>query len=284
MLDGQTLTQPSNATLPLSSNPLHFTDDSSYSTIRFSLANGTYSYTIVPVDPLGSAQSGNFTVDGSNIVVQVYAFITAMGCSSSTTSSSTAASSTTSPDGLQLSLSINSADIGVGQNLSVELSVTNTLPTINTVMTSDDWQFQGIPVALWPTCYYPVPAEVVVLQGNYSAQELQDTATSTFTYTCAEAVTFDHVVFQPDSDSANATGVYDVTGSNGTYGPYQLGFSFTTSGYWDLGNLSSAANPPIIDERPPSAMAFVPGVYTVAIEDEWGQVVVLNFTVLGAAT
>jgi hypothetical protein len=81
----QTIVQPSNATLPLSYNGSHLTGESNYSAIRFSLPNGTYSYTIIPHDPLGSAQAGNVTVDGSNVVVQVYAFITAMGCSSSTT-------------------------------------------------------------------------------------------------------------------------------------------------------------------------------------------------------
>ena len=80
----QTIVQPSNATLPLSYNGSHLTGESNYSTIWFSLPNGTYSYTITPDDPLGSAQSGIVTVD-SNAVVLVYAFVTAMGCSSSTT-------------------------------------------------------------------------------------------------------------------------------------------------------------------------------------------------------
>ena len=80
-LDGQTVVQPSNATLPLSFNGGPFTGDSNYSTIWFSLPDGTYSYTILPNDPLGSAQSGNVTVDGSDVTVQVYAFVEAMGCS-----------------------------------------------------------------------------------------------------------------------------------------------------------------------------------------------------------
>jgi hypothetical protein len=83
VLDDQTIVQPSNATLPLSSNGIfHFTGDSNYSTIWFSLPNGTYSYTILPDYSLGSHQSGDVTVDGSNIMVQVYAFVTANGCSS----------------------------------------------------------------------------------------------------------------------------------------------------------------------------------------------------------
>jgi hypothetical protein len=82
VVDGQTVLQPSNATLPLSSNEFHFTADSNYSTISFSLPNGTYRYDILPDDPLGSRQSGNITVDGSDVEVQVYAFIMAEDCSS----------------------------------------------------------------------------------------------------------------------------------------------------------------------------------------------------------
>jgi hypothetical protein len=85
MLDGQTIVQPSNATLPISYNGTRLTGDSIYSTISFSLPDGTYSYTILPNDPLGSPQSGNVTVDGSDVEVQVYAFVTAMGCSTTST-------------------------------------------------------------------------------------------------------------------------------------------------------------------------------------------------------
>jgi len=86
VLGSQTVVQPSNASLPLSYSGTHLTSNSNYSAIWFSLPNGTYSYTIIPDDPLGSHQSGNVTVDGSNVVVEVYAFVTAMGCSSSTAS------------------------------------------------------------------------------------------------------------------------------------------------------------------------------------------------------
>jgi hypothetical protein len=85
-LNGQTVVQPSNATLPLSYNGALLTGNSNYSTIWFSLPNGTYNYTILPDDPLGSHQSGNVTVDDAGVTVQVYAFITAMGCSSTSSS------------------------------------------------------------------------------------------------------------------------------------------------------------------------------------------------------
>jgi hypothetical protein len=83
-LNGATLTQPSNATLPLSYGNARLTSNSSYSTISFSVPNGVYSYTVVPTGFAGK-QSGNVTVSGSNVEVEVWSFITAMGCSSSST-------------------------------------------------------------------------------------------------------------------------------------------------------------------------------------------------------
>jgi len=84
-IDHQTVTQPPSASPPLSYSASRLTGNSTYSTILFSLPNGTYNYSILPNDPLGTEQSGSVTVVGSNVVVQVYAFITAMGCSSTST-------------------------------------------------------------------------------------------------------------------------------------------------------------------------------------------------------
>jgi len=81
----QTFVQPSNATLPLTYSSSRLTSNSAYSTIWFSLPNGRYNYSVIPNDPLGTEQSGSVTVDGSKVTVQVYAFITSMGCSTTTT-------------------------------------------------------------------------------------------------------------------------------------------------------------------------------------------------------
>jgi len=84
-INHQTVVQPSNATLPLSYSTSRLTSNSAYSVISFPLPNGTYSYTIFPNNFNGQKQSGNVTVDGNNVVVIVYVFVTAMGCSSTTT-------------------------------------------------------------------------------------------------------------------------------------------------------------------------------------------------------
>jgi len=86
MLDTNTVVvQPSNATLPVSYAGAHLTSDTNYSTIWFSVPNGTYDYTILPSNISGVEQNGTATVSGGNVQVQVSAFITAMGCSTTST-------------------------------------------------------------------------------------------------------------------------------------------------------------------------------------------------------
>ena len=87
VLNGSMVVQPSNSTVSPYTNGMGpgtgfgRTSDGNLSTIWFSVPNGTYSYKILPRYALGSEQSGNVTIDGSNVVVQVYAFVEAEGCS-----------------------------------------------------------------------------------------------------------------------------------------------------------------------------------------------------------
>jgi hypothetical protein len=197
-----------------------------------------------------------------------------------------ATNSTTSAQGLQLTESVNASTITVGQSLNVSLSILNTLPSVSNVLPSSDWRFQGVPVDLWPTCYFGLPAEAVVLDGNYSLQELPSVANVTFSYICMEDVSVNHVIFQPSSDQVNINGVYSE-GGNETLGPFQLALNFTDAGYWNLTSLAAEVNTPIIGQSqtpPPAYTTFSPGVYTVAVDDEWGQAVVVHVTVLPAST
>jgi hypothetical protein len=204
---------------------------------------------------------------------------TTVGVETSTTGTGT--SSIDSPGALKLSASVNATNLAVGQSLNVTLSIFNTSPAVNSILPSNDWSFQGVPVALWPPCYGVLPVEVAVLNGNYTAQELPSVANSTFPVECAGYISVDHVIFQPNSGQANLTGIGPGPGLNQTHGPYQLTLSFTTSGYWGLESLSKELNIPIIGDggSAPSSIAFVPGTYTVAVEDEWGQAVVMHVRV-----
>ena len=199
--------------------------------------------------------------------------------SSSATSS---AASSTAQLGLQLRESINSSSIAEGQNLSVSISLTNTLPTINDIPTSNDWSFHGVAGEVWGACVGEYPLEVVILSGNYTAQELPSIANSTFAYTCAGFVPIDHVVFQPNSSEASVSGTGSEPEDNQTLGPFNLALNFTTSGYWNLQSLSKQTNPPLLGPGTTLNLAsikFVPGTYTVAVADEWGQTAIQHFTV-----
>jgi hypothetical protein len=166
----------------------------------------------------------------------------------------------------------------------VTLSVDNSLGIVNSVKPSNDWLMHGVPVALWPPCYFGLPAQAAVLRGNFSTQDISSAANVSFNYVCMESVGVDHVIFQPNSDQVNLTGLYDVTEENQTLGPFNLSLSFTTRGSWDLQNLSQQLNIPILGEpyppNPPASVPFAPGVYTVAVADEWGQVALIHVTVV----
>ena len=85
VINHQTVVQPSNATLPLSYSASRLTGNGTYSTIWFSLPNGTYNYTILPKNIFGQEQTANVTVDGSGLQISVIAFVTPFGCSTTST-------------------------------------------------------------------------------------------------------------------------------------------------------------------------------------------------------
>jgi hypothetical protein len=230
-------------------------------------ASGPGVFTVITGDMWGDVDVGHFTVSPWNGAPSVYP-----------------GTSVYSSNGLRLTLSTNSTELVVGQGLNVTLSIDNTLGSVNSVKPSNDWLMHGVPVGLWPPCYFGLPAEAAVLQGNFSTRDISSAANITFSYICMEGVNVDHVVFQPNSDQVNLTGLYDVTSTNQTLGPFHMSLSFTTGGYWNLQNLSQQLNIPILGEqyppRPPASVPFSPGVYTIAVGDEWGQVALIHVTVV----
>jgi hypothetical protein len=95
-LDNSTVVvEPSNATPPVTwGAESHLTSDVNYSAIVFSVPSGEYNYSIAPTNPFSREQSGSVTVAGSDVQVEVWAFITAMGCDSTTSTPSAMATTT----------------------------------------------------------------------------------------------------------------------------------------------------------------------------------------------
>jgi hypothetical protein len=218
---------------------------------------------------------------------------------STSQNSETAQGSDLGSDGLQLTTSLNASQLSPGQVLQVNVSVFNTLSTANSLPVSERWPFQGIPLALWPDCdlmllgpsvpgfNVSAPAEAVVIKGDYTISNITSAADIHFPVVpCAEAIEVDQVIFGPRSGQANLTG--DYIGRNETLGPYQVASTFTMNGYWDLLNNAERAqffstfsdNGQQQAALSPVTTPFTPGVYTVGIEDIWGQAVILHFSVV----
>jgi hypothetical protein len=191
--------------------------------------------------------------------------------------------STTFVQGLDLTESVSASTISPGENLSISISILNTLPATYEISASNAWPFQGVPIGLWPTCYIGPSLEVVVLNGNYTLQSLEKVANVFLGNTsCQGGMFVDHVIFQPRSDQANIAGS-SFANQTQILGPYRMALNFTTAGYWDLPSLAGKVNAPVIggsQSAPPSYIAFSPGVYTVAVGDEWGQAVIMHVMVV----
>ena len=210
----------------------------------------------------------------------------------------TAWATTVSPNGIEVVASVNSTTISVGQTLNISISLFNTLPTVNNVTTStDDWNIRGFPVAIWPPCSNDLPIEFSLVKGDYSSGQLMamnGIYKNQSAYGCAESDAVQNVAFQPSSSHVNLTALVGVNNNlrSRTIGPYDLVTNFTVNGYWwypitaaDAGDLNTPVpggfNFVYPEASPTDSTPFVPGVYTLAIGDEWGQMVLIHFTVNG---
>ena len=200
------------------------------------------------------------------------------GGSTVTTTTSTGASiatttaSTSNANNLELSLGIRSNG---GANITISAEETNLLSSENNVTAASNWSYPNSDLLCGANesggnfeagVYFPM--EISVLQGNYGAGNytsgtaltLQNTGDE---YACGGVIqAVQYYVFAPDSDNAS---FYFGSAKEGGYSAFE---GLTTDGYL-TGSGSTA------EFRP-----FQPGTYTVLAEDEWGDVVLLHFTVV----
>jgi hypothetical protein len=201
-----------------------------------------------------------------------------------TVSSETVTGTPGSVPGLELLLDANATTLSVGQSLNVGVSLYNTLPAVDYVPASKDRSFQGVLLSFWGDCVFDPPLRAVVLEGNYSLEQLRSIANITVSYACAEASSVEQLTFEPESTLANAT--MNAMGTNETFAPQNMSVDFTAGGYWSLPSISSQFSSPWIcpvcgSAISPAETPFTPGVYTVAVAGEWGDAAVLHFIVDG---
>jgi len=182
-----------------------------------------------------------------------------------------------SSDGLNFSVSINATTLSPNQWVEITASLNNTLSVNNNITaTLNGYQFLGYHLWPNPAGYWHSPYLFVVLNGSYTAQSvvglggrgLAENGAS------AESATPWSYRFGPNSGRA-VLSIYECTANcfNTTVGSYPSSASVIVRGYW--------ATPLNTSNYPSPPYAFTPGTYTVAVEDEWGAVLVLHFTVMG---
>lgn len=221
-----------------------------------------------------------------------------------------------SGDGLELTATLNPPSPTAGQNISITVSLFNSLSSPLNVLTADalvqglilpPWVVNGFPVAMWGGCDGLEPVEFMIVRGNYSVAQLSSASANSSVYEsagispfqCAEGGLIGSIEFRPDSSMANAT----CTGMCAASQLLNLTSTFTVSGYWaypinssEAADVATPPHPECMSSGIPDCTGFqypevgpfaqhifISGPYTLAVADEWGQAVVLHFAV-GAAT
>jgi hypothetical protein len=219
--------------------------------------------------------------------------------------------------GLQLRVEVNSTTIKVGQGLGITVSLYNTLASNDSKTVSNDWRVSGFPIAMWQPCLFQrsfsewekhaqEPVEFIIVRGSFNFPELEALSSNTTVFVggCASYGPFlqvQQVVFQPRSSD-----VYLIGCSNGCnnrrgllpWSPIRLSANFTVNGYWvypinetevqDALAPFSCPGSGFTDCRrfmypevgPMAHSLFTSGQYTLVVSDEWGQVVIVYFSVV----
>src|ERR1700733_12776919 len=152
------------------------------------------------------------------------------------------------------------------------------------------------------------PVEFMIVGGNYTLEQLSNVSATNLNsdpnnpilvaVMCTAGGPINYLAFQPESSDVTTTGQV-CTGACGLYHAQRnLDSSFTVAGYWAYPiNSSEAADvlTPInrsatsceysncgyqYPEIGPLAQhAFIPGWYTLVVDDEWGDYYLLHFEV-----
>ena len=164
--------------------------------------------------------------------------------------------SSKSASGLSLSLSLDSTTYQPRQQVTIVIDETNMLSKTNNVSTADKWPLTGLSVSPCGTLNYPFG--VAIFQGNYTTANVSSAMPLTLFYPgelhgCPFILSgINSYVFQPLNDVA---AIYQISNIE----PFieKINKEVQTTGLTDADS----------------------GVYTVVACDEWGNMVVLHFTV-----
>lgn len=170
--------------------------------------------------------------------------------------------------GLALSTRISSDNISSGGNITVSVSVLNTLIMWNDLPPANDFPKLGSSYVFSMSPCSSIHYGFAVLEGNYSETNFNKGVPMVIDkpaiYSCPMIYHVGYYQFLPHSTQAR---LYSSPSETKYLGIGDFSGSATFSGHW-TGNYQN-----------PVFHKFTPGMYTVISADSWGQVGLLHFTV-----
>jgi len=172
--------------------------------------------------------------------------------------------------GIRLDLSVNSTSLKSGDKIAITISERNLRLVPNEVQAASDWKIRGL--SLGPCGTVNLPIGFAILKGNYTKDNVS-TGNPLQLYKpgvffCPMILSgINSYAFEPASNLANVVG-------SCTPNPcfkLPIGSHAQVAGSW------SETIFPFLDQA--TFHQFSPCVYTVAGGDEWGGILVLNFTI-----
>jgi hypothetical protein len=173
--------------------------------------------------------------------------------------------------GIDLVVGLNSTTIVQGQDIPNVVEVVNTLPRVNNVSVSHDF-----PVGLYSPKCDPgddTPLDVEMYSGYYDMGNISTASPLPYERLCpapasASLGDYKYYLFQPSSTNATLYGL-TLSGAPSNSGPMSLNLVNQTSLYQFMSSFPEGVHP------------VIPvGVYTLVVQDFWGQIVILHFSVV----
>jgi hypothetical protein len=166
------------------------------------------------------------------------------------------ASTSNSSLGVQLVLQLSTSGPS-GGNLTIRLGAVNLRNSTNVVPYADKWAYDPGSISWSDGCALPGPLAFGVFNGNLTATGYKD---------AQSLALFNTNIMRSCTETLVPTSLTPL--GNKTVGS-------STGGYWTGGYESSTLG---------AFTTFPPGTYSVMAEDEWGQILLLQFAVTGTTT
>ncbi len=170
--------------------------------------------------------------------------------------------------GLDLSTQISSSQINQGENITITVTVMNTLFMWNDLPPQYNFPHFDSPYVFSMSPCASVHYGVAILSGNYSASDFGKGTPLTIqepaVYECPALYHIGYYQFLPHSSQAR---LYGSSAETNYLDTTELSGTLNISGFW-----TGTA-------QEPAFHAFAPGTYTIVSADEWGDVGILHFTV-----